>query len=204
MLSTSLTFGAIFSLFITTTALPSRRTTDSISKNADEHSIVSSTVDPKRPNVHSLNTDFNASTFTLANDTTSLSYSPSCFLPPPAGAEPYPIGNLRDCLEAITKIMSVPHPFKICRWGISMSWIYDTCLVSLHHISSNDEAFSSATIAHEAMRVNVQCMTPEHMYRGGLVRIGSGSNYMVAVGWRGITQLADSVQVLPANKAISR
>lgn len=85
-----------------------------------------------------------------------------------------------------------------------MSWIYDTSLVSLHHMSSNYEVFSPATIAHEAMKVDVQCMTPEHMYRGGHVRIGSGSNFMVAVGWRGITQLADSIQVLPANNTSSR
>ena len=71
-------------------------------------------------------------------------------------------------------------------------------------MSSNYEVFSPATIAHEAMKVDVQCMTPEHMYRGGHVRIGSGSNFMVAVGWRGITQLADSIQVLPANNTSSR
>jgi len=49
--------------------------------------------------------------------------------------------------------------------------------------------FSSATIAREAMKVSMH----EHMYRGGHVRIGSGSNFLGG-GWMEGTQLADSIQ----------
>ena len=57
-------------------------------------------------------------------------------------------------------------------------------------------------IAQEAMRVYLECVTREQMFRGGIVRIGDGRNFLVAVGWR-IATPVDSLEGSLANNSSS-
>ena len=100
------------------------------------------------------------------------------------------------------KILSIRNPFQVVSWGISINWIYDTCVVNLFHVSTYAESFSAAAIAHEAMKVFLECFTREQMYRGGIIGIGNGRNFLVTVGWR-TTIPVDSLEGSLANNSSS-
>ena len=199
MLSPVLTIGCMLA---TALALPSHLVSDRISADDNGRSIILSTNASQHRDLRSVNASSSTSNPTPINATVNLSYSPRCNPPPPAGRDPYPIGDPRDCLEAIHTILSTRNPFQVVSWGISVSWIYDTCFIKLFHVSTHVESFSAAAIAQEAMRVYLDCFTREQMFRGGFVSIGDGRNFLVAVGWRVVTPV-DSLEGSLANNSSS-
>ena len=203
MLSSLLIFGCMFFSFTTTLALPSHLVNDRISADINGRSIILSTNASQHRDLRSVNASSSTSNPTPINATINLSYSPLCFPPPPAGREPYPIGDPHDCLEAIHKVISVMNPFQVVSWGISVNWIHDTCVVNLSHLTARVEFFSAADIAQEALRIYLECITQGHMFRGGTIRIGSGLNFMVVLGWRRIATPADTLEGSLANNSSS-
>ena len=203
MLFSLLVFGCIFFPFTTTLALPSHLVNDRISADINGRSIILSTNASQHRDLRSVNAGSSTSNPTPINATINLSYSPLCFPPPPPGRDPFPIGEPHDCLEAIHKVMSVMNPFEVVSWGISVNWIHDTCVVNLSHLTTRAESFSAAAIAQEALRVYLECVTQDHMYRGGTVRIGNGMNFLVVLGWRRIATPADALEGSLANNSSS-
>ena len=189
-------------MLATALALPSHLVSDRISADDNGRSIILSTNASQHRDLRSVKASSSTSNPTPINATINLSYGPRCYPPPPAGRDPYPIGDPRDCLEAIHKILSIRNPFQVVSWGISINWIHDTCVISLSHVSTYYESFSTAAIAQEAMKVYLECFTREQMFRGGIVRIGDGRNFLVAVGWR-IATPVDSPEGSLANNSSS-
>ena len=124
------------------------------------------TIQPGNGTSNSVNAD-RMSKPTVANDTTNLSYNSTCFPPSPVGHPHHPIGQPPDCVRAIHQVMTMDDPQKAPRWALGVSWIYDTCVVTLHHNYHGWDYFSAYDMADQAYRVFHECVNLEHVFRGG-------------------------------------
>ena len=140
----------------------------------------------------------------LMHNSSYLTDTPTCFPPPPPGEPPNPIGEVSDCLGAISRIRNVIDPTVAIPWGLGVSWIYDTCVVTLHRERRQGYDFFAATdVSASAEAVFLQCINRLHGFRGGFVSIGSRRIFTVEVSWRRLAPTIDlSNRSLPVNDNI--
>ena len=138
------------------------------------------------PTKHSLSllTPSNVSPSTLSNSSLSalllakniiMRRRPGCWPDTP------PITNPADCVQAkLNMLVEVLDPEEPVVWESDRGWIYGSCVLYLvtswdaRSLPIHRSTFSRMDIADCAERIQTDCVTVEHGYRGGKLGIAAG------------------------------
>ena len=146
-------------LLITTSAVPTKRSLSLLTPSDVSLTTLSNSFSPAGP---------------LAKNLTAHR-DPGCWL------DISPITNPADCDQAkLNMLLEGPDPDEPVVWDRDRGWIYRSCVLYL--ITSWDArglpihrgTFSRTEIAECAEKVQRECVTAEHGYRGGKIAIDTG------------------------------
>ncbi|KAL9600452.1 MAG: hypothetical protein Q9219_003205 [cf. Caloplaca sp. 3 TL-2023] len=120
----------------------------------------------------------------------TLLEKPQCFTNLP-GFPPYHQVGRADCYYIFFSILTLPTATTAFRWGNTRRatpptvYAYGTCVVSVIAMNPTaSDTFSQVGVARVAALVVQECVVAPKGYLGGRLPIGSGDNFVVAVGQR--------------------
>ena len=159
MLSPFLIIGFAFSLLITTSAVPTIRTLGLLTPSDVSPPILSNSSSPAL----------------LLAENLVIRRRPGCWPETP------PITNPADCVQAkFHMLLEGPNPDEPLVWDRDRGWIYKSCVLYLttssaaRHLPIYRGTFSRNDIGACAERIQTECVTAEHGYRGGKIAIDTG------------------------------
>ena len=83
-----------------------------------------------------------------------------------------PIANPSHCDVAIHELISAGDPEEAVLWRGRETWSWLTCKVELVPRLDSAEYMTRSQLARAAALIERDCVTPEHGYRGGFIRVG--------------------------------
>ena len=161
MLSLSLIICFASSLLITTSAVPTKRSLSLLTPSDVSPSTLSNSSLPAA----------------LLADDLAIRQQPGCWPSNP------PIANSADCVHAkVNMLLEVPllNRDEPVVWDRAQGWRYRSCVLYLviswnaRDLPIHRGTFSRGDIAECAARVQKDCVTREHGYRGGKIAIDAG------------------------------